>query len=95
MNQFPIPKTSSQTLFKCTQTRRCALKKKKKKKAVGQAVNKTSRQEKGLRTWQKYAKPYEVLGTWKTVRTDNKLMLALEKHNFRDNRAFFVVVFFS
>lgn len=92
MNQFPIPKTSSQTLFKCTQTRRCAF---KKKKAVGQAVNKTSRQEKGLRTWQKYAKPYEVLGTWKTVRTDNKLMLALEKHNFRDNHAFFVVVFFS
>lgn len=93
MNQFPIPKTSSQTLFKCTQTRRCALKK-KKRKAVGQAVNKTSRQEKGLRTWQKYAKPYEVLGTWKTVRTDNKLMLALEKHNFRDNRAFFCCCFF-
>lgn len=70
------------------------LKKRRKKKAVGQAVNKTSRQEKGLRTWQKYAKPYEVLGTWKTVRTDNKLMLALEKHNFRDNRVFFCRCFF-
>lgn len=34
MNQFPIPKTSSQTLFKCTQTRRCALKKKKKKEKL-------------------------------------------------------------
>lgn len=39
----------------------------------------------------KSAKPYEVICTWKTIRTDNKPVLTLDYHNFMDN---YVLLFF-
>lgn len=37
----------------------------------------------------KSAKPYEVICTWKTIRTDSKPVLTLDDHNFMDNCVLF------